>query len=538
MSYMALYRKFRPQEFSEVKGQDHIVTTLKNQLKNDRIGHAYLFTGTRGTGKTTVAKLFAKAVNCENRQEDGSPCGECPSCRAIAEGRSMNVVEMDGASNNGVDHARSIIEEIAYPPTEGRYKVYIIDEVHMLSTGAFNALLKTIEEPPSYAIFILATTEVQKVPITILSRVQRYDFHRISIDTISARLADLMEREGVDAEEKALRYVAKVGDGSMRDSLSLLDQCIAFYPDQTLTYDNVLNVLGAVDNEVFSKILRGIMNRDVSEVIRVVDEIIIEGREIGQFVTDFTWYLRNLLLVKNIENMEDILDISTDNLKVMQEEAQKLDEAVLMRYIRVLSTLSDQLRNATQKRVMTEIAMIRLCRPQMERDNDSMIDRIRSLEQQLANGVVVAAGSAGADPATAGSTAAADLSKRPFPDARPEEVDAVLKQWNEVLSLLDPMRRQFYQTATPTATADGELLLVVDIAAGSDGSLAYSVLTSETAQQEFQQVLNNFTGANVKVRVESNQTGVPAEKLYTSGPEFFKRAEEFGMLVEEDDIEE
>lgn len=538
MSYMALYRKFRPQEFSEVKGQDHIVTTLKNQLKNDRIGHAYLFTGTRGTGKTTVAKLFAKAVNCENRQEDGSPCGECPSCRAIAEGRSMNVVEMDGASNNGVDHARSIIEEIAYPPTEGRYKVYIIDEVHMLSTGAFNALLKTIEEPPSYAIFILATTEVQKVPITILSRVQRYDFHRISIDTISARLADLMEREGVDAEEKALRYVAKVGDGSMRDSLSLLDQCIAFYPDQTLTYDNVLNVLGAVDNEVFSKILRGIMNRDVSEVIRVVDEIIIEGREIGQFVTDFTWYLRNLLLVKNIENMEDILDISTDNLKVMQEEAQKLDEAVLMRYIRVLSTLSDQLRNATQKRVMTEIAMIRLCRPQMERDNDSMIDRIRSLEQQLANGVVVAAGSAGADPATAGSAAVADLTKRPFPDARPEEVDAVLKQWNEVLSLLDPMRRQFYQTATPTATADGELLLVVDIAAGSDGSLAYSVLTSETAQQEFQQVLNNFTGANVKVRVESNQTGVPAEKLYTSGPEFFKRAEEFGMLVEEDDIEE
>ena len=538
MSYMALYRKFRPQEFSEVKGQDHIVTTLKNQLKNDRIGHAYLFTGTRGTGKTTVAKLFAKAVNCENRQEDGSPCGECPSCRAIAEGRSMNVVEMDGASNNGVDHARSIIEEIAYPPTEGRYKVYIIDEVHMLSTGAFNALLKTIEEPPSYAIFILATTEVQKVPITILSRVQRYDFHRISIDTISARLADLMEREGVDAEEKALRYVAKVGDGSMRDSLSLLDQCIAFYPNQTLTYDNVLNVLGAVDNEVFSKILRGIMNRDVSEVIRVVDEIIIEGREIGQFVTDFTWYLRNLLLVKNIENMEDILDISTDNLKVMQEEAQKLDEAVLMRYIRVLSTLSDQLRNATQKRVMTEIAMIRLCRPQMERDNDSMIDRIRSLEQQLANGVVVAQGSAGADPATAGSAAVADLTKRPFPDARPEEVDAVLKQWNEVLSLLDPMRRQFYQTVTPTATADGELLLVVDIAAGSDGSLAYSVLTSETAQQEFQQVLNNFTGANVKVRVESNQTGVPAEKLYTSGPEFFKRAEEFGMLVEEDDIEE
>lgn len=451
----------------------------------------------------------------------------------------MNVVEMDAASNNGVDDARGIIEEIAYPPTEGRYKVYIIDEVHMLSTSAFNALLKTIEEPPSYAIFILATTEVQKVPITILSRVQRYDFHRISIDTIAERLADLMEREGVEAEEKALRYVAKAGDGSMHDSLSLLDQCIAFYPNQKLTYDNVLNVLGAVDNEVFSKLLRGIMSRDVSTVISVVDEIIIEGREIGQFVTDFTWYLRNLLLVKNIENMEDILDISTDNLKVMQEEAEKLDEAVLMRYIRVLSTLSDQLRNATQKRVMTEIAMIRLCRPQMERDSDSMIDRIRSIEQQLANGVVVAQAAGGADTGSAGSAPSPEsLAKKPFPDARPEEVDAVLKQWNEVISLVEPMMRPFLQGVTPTATSEGELLLVMDVPAGSDGNLGYAMLTGENGQKELQNVLNNFTGANVKFRVEANQTGVPAEKLYTSGPEFFKRAEEFGMLVEEDEIEE
>ncbi len=536
MSYVALYRKFRPQEFTEVKGQDHIVTTLKNQLKNDRVGHAYLFTGTRGTGKTTMAKLFAKAVNCEHRQEDGSPCGECESCRAIAEGRSMNVVELDAASNNSVENARSIIEEIAYPPTEGRYKVYIIDEVHMLSTSAFNALLKTIEEPPSYAIFILATTDVQKVPITILSRVQRYDFHRISIDTIAARLAELMEREGVDAEEKALRYVAKAGDGSMRDSLSLLDQCIAFYPNETLTYDNVLNVLGAVDNEVFSKILRGIMKRDVSTVIQVVDDIIIEGREIGQFVIDFTWYLRNLLLVKNIENLEDILDISTDNLKIMREEAEKLEEAVLMRYIRALSNLSDQLRNATQKRVLTEIAMIRLCRPQMERDNDSLIDRICNLEQQLANGVVVAANAAGADTASPGS-APVDLSKRPFPDARPEEIDQILKNWNEVLSLIEPMERTFMQKVTPTATAEGELLLVMDVASSGENNLGYGMLTSESGMQKLQTVLNTYTGANVKFRFEANQTGVPAEKLYTSGPEFFKRAEEFGMLVEED-IEE
>ena len=239
MSYTALYRKYRPSEFEDVKGQDHIVTTLKNQIKADRIGHAYLFCGTRGTGKTTVAKIFAKAVNCEH-PVDGSPCGECQSCKAIAAGSSMNVIEIDAASNNGVENIRQIREEVSYSPTQGKYKVYIIDEVHMLSIGAFNALLKTLEEPPSYVIFILATTESHKIPITILSRCQKYDFRRISIETISARLIDLLEQEGVEAEEKAVRYVAKAGDGSMRDALSLLDQCIAFYLGEPLTYDHVL----------------------------------------------------------------------------------------------------------------------------------------------------------------------------------------------------------------------------------------------------------------------------------------------------------
>ena len=202
MSYTALYRKFRPDTFEDVKGQDHIITTLKNQIKADRIGHAYLFCGTRGTGKTTVAKIFAKAVNCEH-PVDGSPCGECAMCKSIAAGTSMNVIEIDAASNNGVDNIREIREEVTYRPTEGKYKVYIIDEVHMLSIGAFNALLKTLEEPPEYVIFILATTEVHKIPITILSRCQQYDFHRISLDTIAARLQELMEKEQVDVEERA-----------------------------------------------------------------------------------------------------------------------------------------------------------------------------------------------------------------------------------------------------------------------------------------------------------------------------------------------
>ena len=314
MSYTALYRKFRPSEFSDVKGQDHIVTTLKNQINADRIGHAYLFCGTRGTGKTTVAKIFAKAVNCEH-PVDGNPCGECASCRAIAAGTSMNVIEIDAASNNGVDNIREIRDEVAYSPTEGKYKVYIIDEVHMLSIGAFNALLKTLEEPPSYVIFILATTEAHKIPITILSRCQRYDFRRITVETIADRLRELTEKEQVEVEDKALTYIAKAADGSMRDALSLLDQCIAFYLGQTLTYENVLDVLGAVDTEVFSRLLRNVLKRDIPKVMDTVDELIMQGRELSQLAADFTWYLRNLLLAKTSDQLEDVLEVSSENLE-------------------------------------------------------------------------------------------------------------------------------------------------------------------------------------------------------------------------------
>ena len=356
MSYTALYRKFRPVEFEDVKGQEHIITTLKNQIEANRIGHAYLFCGTRGTGKTTVAKIFAKAVNCEH-PVNGSPCGECAMCRSIAAGTSMNVIEIDAASNNGVDNIREIREEVAYRPTEGKYKVYIIDEVHMLSIGAFNALLKTLEEPPEYVIFILATTEVHKIPITILSRCQHYDFKRISIETITDRMRDLMQEEQVEVEEKALRYVAKAADGSMRDALSLLDQCIAFYLGQKLTYDNVLEVLGAVDTDVFSRLLRSVIRRDVPKVLDIVDDLVMQGRELTQLATDFTWYLRNLLLVKTSDNIEDVLDVSTENMQQLQEEAGMVEADMLLRYIRIFSELSGQLKYAAQKRVLLEVAL-------------------------------------------------------------------------------------------------------------------------------------------------------------------------------------
>ncbi|MCD8336617.1 MAG: DNA polymerase III subunit gamma/tau [Lachnospiraceae bacterium] len=388
MSYTALYRKFRPSTFDEVKGQDHIVKTLKNQIRADRLGHAYLFCGTRGTGKTSVAKIFAKTVNCEH-PVDGNPCNECAMCRAIAAGSSMNVIEIDAASNNGVDNIREIREEVAYSPTAGRYKVYIIDEVHMLSTGAFNALLKTLEEPPSYVIFILATTEAQKIPITILSRCQRYDFHRIGQETILARLQELMETEQVEAEEKALRYIARKGDGSLRDSLSLLDQCIAFYLGEKLTYDRVLEVLGAVDTDVFSQLLRRILRGELTESIRALEQLILQGRDLTQFVNDFTWYLRNLMLMKASDDMEDILDVSTENLAQLREEAAMVRSDTLMRYIRIFSELSNSIRYATNKRVQVEMALIKLCTPQAENDEISLVERIRRLERLIEQGAAM-----------------------------------------------------------------------------------------------------------------------------------------------------
>lgn len=390
MSYQALYRKFRPDNFQDVKGQEHIVTTLKNQITADRVGHAYLFCGTRGTGKTTIAKIFAKTVNCQN-PIDGSPCGECASCKAIAAGASMNVIEIDAASNNGVDNIREIVDEVSYSPAEGKYKVYIIDEVHMLSIGAFNALLKTLEEPPSYVIFILATTEAHKIPITILSRCQRYDFKRITIDTITDRLKELMAEEQVEVEEKALRYIGKAADGSMRDALSLLDQCIAFHFGEKLTYDMVLDVLGAVDGGVFSRMLRHMIEKDVLGCITLLEEIVMQGRELSQFVSDFIWYLRNLLLIKASDNADEIIEASAENMALLKEEADMLEQNAIMRYIRIFSELSGQMRYATAKRILLEMTLIKVCRPAMEAKQDSLLERIRDLEEKVQNGIPMAA---------------------------------------------------------------------------------------------------------------------------------------------------
>lgn len=504
MSYTALYRKFRPQEFEDVKGQDHIVTTLKNQIKYDRIGHAYLFCGTRGTGKTTIAKIFAKAVNCEH-PVDGSPCGECPTCKAIAAGNSMNVIEIDAASNNGVDNIREIREEVAYRPTEGKYKVYIIDEVHMLSAGAFNALLKTLEEPPSYVIFILATTEVHKIPITILSRCQRYDFHRISIETITARLSDILKAEGVEAEEKAVRYVAKAGDGSMRDSLSLMDQCIAFYLGQTLTYDKVLEVLGAVDTEVFSRMLREILAGNILNTLSLLEKLVIEGKELGQFVNEFTWYLRNLLLVKSSDDVEHVLDVSSENLAFLKEEAEMIEPEVLMRYIRIFSDLSNQVKYSSQKRILIEIALIKLCKPEMETTRDALVDRIARLEQKMEEGIPVAAVS---QAAMTSAQPSAPIKKPEVPKAIPEDVEQVVRNWKSIMQDMSGLIRGYLRMVTLSLGGDNVLLLV------TDDTVAADFLNTPEHRKEISDVIEERIGKEVEIKIAQNQTNRPIEESY------------------------
>lgn len=509
-SYMALYRKFRPDGFEDVKGQDAIVKTLKNQLVADRIGHAYLFCGTRGTGKTSVAKIFAKAVNCEH-PVDGSPCGECALCRAIAAGASMNVIEIDAASNNGVDNIREIREEVAYRPTEGRYKVYIIDEVHMLSIGAFNALLKTLEEPPEYVIFILATTEAHKIPITILSRCQRYDFKRIGIDTISMRLLELAKKEGIDIEEKAVRYIARMADGSMRDALSLLDQCAAFYIGERLTYEHVLEVLGAVDTEVFSRLLRELFNMDARAVIEAVEEIVMQGRELAQFATDFTWYLRNLLLARSSEGMEDVLDMSAENLARLKEEAVMIDDDTLMRYIRIFSELSGQLKFATQKRVLLEVALIKLCRPQMEDTQDALLERLRSIEQQMeqlekrtdharqdARVVYVKAGEEAEEPA-----------KPPtLPKALDEDVKLVVKDFRSMVQDISPLLKTYLKKARLSAGEGNRLQIVLP------DEVSESVVKTQEHVQEIKQLIADRIGKEIEIDVRHVEEGRRFEESF------------------------
>lgn len=387
MSYTALYRKFRPREFEDVKGQDHIVTTLKNQIRTDRIGHAYLFTGTRGTGKTTVAKIFARAVNCEH-PVDGSPCGECESCRRIAEGTSMNVIEIDAASNNGVSNIRDIIEEVAYAPTEGKYKVYIIDEVHMLSTGAFNALLKTLEEPPAHVIFILATTEVHKLPATILSRCQRFDFKRIQPETMAVRLQQVAGLEGMELAPDAATLIARIADGALRDGLSILDQCAG--RSKQITAQLVSEVAGLAGREALYRLSDAVLARDSSAAVEELAQLHENSYDMERLCVEMINHFRNFMMVKTVKKSRELIICTDDEYKHIEASAGQFTLAQILRGLDLFQSTLVKIKGGATPRIEMEMAFIRLCEPKLETDPDAINQRLSALERAVQNGVPAA----------------------------------------------------------------------------------------------------------------------------------------------------
>ncbi len=508
--YQALYRKYRPATFEDVRGRDAIVRTLKNQIVTGTMGHSYLFCGTRGTGKTTIAKIFAKAVNCEH-PADGSPCCACASCRAIEKGANLNVVEMDAASNNGVDDIRSIIDAVAYSPAEGKFRIYIIDEVHMLSAAAFNALLKTLEEPPSYVIFILATTEPNRLPVTILSRCQRYDFGRLPSGVIAGRLREVCEAEDIRIEDRAMQFLSEAADGSMRDGLSLLDQCRAFSAgEEILTYARVLEILGAVDTSVYHSLFVALHDARAADALSILSQLVSKGMEHTQFAAGFAAYLRNIMLTKAAGSAGGILDVSDENAAFLEEDAARAEFPEIFRDIRVISSTIEQIRFAADRRVITEMALIRLCTPAMDEGTDgnggALTERIRQLEKKLSEvekeleqtafrGPYPASGNApgSASGERQGKGLEEEKKKAPAP-AVPEDIRKIVRAWPKLVSVFpSPPVRECLASASLSLGEDGQLLVV------ARDSFLCSYMEEKESREAIDRFLTEQTGKQVRV---------------------------------------
>lgn len=376
--YQALYRQYRPKTFDQVLGQKHITTTLKNQIIKENIGHAYLFSGTRGTGKTSTAKILSRAVNCLDLQ-DGNPCNKCAMCKGILDDSIMDVIEMDAASNRRIDDIRDLRDKVIYPPSRTKYKVYIIDEVHMLTPEAFNALLKTLEEPPKHLIFILATTEPEKLPQTILSRCQRFDFKRVSIKDITMSLGKICDDLNLEVDEKVLSLIARNSDGAMRDAQSLLDQCISF-SDSKITYEDATSILGITNNDKILSLVDNIIEKDLKLSLKEVDGIIQDGKDMNQFIKDITHHFRNLMIAKTTKDPNDLIEIDDETLNRYIEQAAKVQLEFILKSLDILTEADEKAKWSTQPRIILEMAIIQISKLEEEL---SLEDRIKKLEMGI-----------------------------------------------------------------------------------------------------------------------------------------------------------
>ena len=408
MSYLALYRKYRPIKFDDLIGQEHVVRTLVNQIESGRTGHAYLFTGTRGTGKTTAAKIFAKAINCE-RPINGSPCGECAACKALADPSNIDVLEIDAASNNGVNEIRELRENVQFPPVSVKYKVYIIDEVHMLSGAAFNALLKTLEEPPEHAVFILATTEVHKIPATILSRCMRFDFRLVSTEKIAALIAGIYDDLGKKYEKEAVAAIARAGEGSVRDALSVADIAVSCGKD-VLKYDDVTEILGTSDFSSLAEFARDVLSGNAGGVLEKVDKLASQGKSMGVLTKDVSSLIRDVLVVKTCRDAEKILAVPDSRFSALKKLADLTNEQRLLRVLGVFADAENSLKYSSRQRVIFETAAVKAARPDTDYDFDALLSRIKTLEDKINGALGVGAVSRAESPAfdKTGNSGAAD----------------------------------------------------------------------------------------------------------------------------------
>lgn len=461
MSYQALYRRLRPQRFEDVIGQNHIIRTLKNQIETGRINHAYLFCGTRGTGKTTTAKIFARAINCIS-DDDTKPCNKCQVCLNILKNTGMNVTEVDAASNNSVENIRDIIDSVKYPPTEGKYKVYIIDEVHMLSVNAFNAFLKTLEEPPEYVVFILATTDPQKLPVTVLSRCQRFDFHRITKEDMKTVLLEYMANENKEVDTEAIEYIAEVSDGAMRDALSILDQCLSFYYDQKITVDMVRDILGSVSKDVFFEMCDSMNINNTGRCLEIIDKVAVQGRDMIQFANDMISHFRNLLLAVTVENTSNALNYSNEYISRLKEQGKNIGYEYLLSLINEFSALIPQMKLSFSPRMLLEVSVIKCCNPVVKSDVGSLIKRLKNLESMAEKGEL--------------SKSADEIIQEPVQEdsneeaekiaakekAIPEDIKYVISNWNKFLnSLGEGFEKQILKMHSKVSYLEDNFLTIV-----------------------------------------------------------------------------
>ncbi|ETA79389.1 DNA polymerase III subunit gamma/tau [Youngiibacter fragilis] len=527
MAYTALYREWRPKVFSDVIGQEHITTTLINEIKAGRIGHAYLFSGTRGTGKTTCAKIMAKALNCIDLK-DGEPCNVCHMCRKIDSGLSLDVIEQDAATNNKVDDIRELVDEVQYPPHEGKYKVYILDEVHMLSTGAVNAFLKTLEEPPSHVVFILATTDPQKLPVTILSRCQRFDFKRIRYEEIGRRLRLIADRKGIYAEDKSLELIARVSDGAMRDALSMMDQAISM-GEGKLDYDEVLDMLGLSGTENLFRISEAILKKDVRNAIQILDEVVDGGKDPYSFTKDLVLHFRNILVAKIMPDPEQVIDMTREDIELLKIQGDLAGNEIITKAIRLLQEAEEQAKFSKQSRIYLELAIINLTKTELDSSRESMLSRISMLEDYIRSGNLQPAVKAELKPEPKQGASKSQKLSGPedlkvmkeavrinediFNDDCKVTLDMVKRSWKEIMEALKARRQMIIQASVIVGTPMKCDRGVIEVRFAKE----YSFNKKRLEKKEYRDVLEDtataILGEKVKFRfsVEGEKERDPEE---------------------------